>query len=206
VYSGTTACPISIQRRSVHRKRPFRGLSIAQKRKLIHDVNEIVQRHTTWGFSASLHKKDYDEHYIAGHRPGKIQLDTMYGVCLRMCLSFAIEMTQTVVAWENPKIKFVLEACHKNAADATRIFEQVRKGVPELRDVLDTIVFVEKDAAYGVQRADAVAYAANLLERGGDLELTDFGPGADIYAAKRKVRAKAPAGRPRRDSAENALK
>lgn len=81
-------------------KRPFRHLSIQQKRDLVHDVNKIVQRHTTWGFSAYLHKKDYDQYYIAGNRPTKIQLDTMYGVCFRMCLSFAIEMVQDVVAWK----------------------------------------------------------------------------------------------------------
>jgi hypothetical protein len=173
-------------------KEPFRGMTIAQKRRLISAVNKAVQRHTTWGFSACLHKNDYEEHYLAGHRPTKIQLDTMYGLCFRMCLSFAIDMAEKVVAWQNPQISFVLEAGHRHAGDAERIFDQVRKGVPELRDILVGISFVEKMEAYGVQGADAVAYSANMQEREGDLALVDFGPNIGIDAAKKQVRAKSP--------------
>lgn len=173
-------------------KAPFRGWSVAQKRKLIRDVNRICQRHTTWGFSATLHKKDYDGHYRDGPKPRKIPLDTMYGCCFRMCLSFAIDMAEKIVEWKDPQIRFVLEKGHRHAGDAERVFNQVKKGVPELRSVLAGIEFIEKDAAFGVQGADAVSYAANMQEREGGLDLADFGPGVDIAAARKTVRAKSP--------------
>jgi hypothetical protein len=58
--------------------------------------------------------------------------------------------------------------------------------------VLRRVSFVGKDAAYGVQGADAVAFAANMQERDGELQLADFGTGMDIGGARKAVRARSP--------------
>jgi hypothetical protein len=43
-------------------------------------------KHLEFGFTISLGEDDYQTHYIAGHRPKEVQLDSRYGLCFRYCL------------------------------------------------------------------------------------------------------------------------
>jgi len=159
---------------------------------LLKRISKIHANHSECRFAAVLHKSEYDLHYKRGERPKKIPLDTMYGICFRMCLSFAIDMIQDVIKWADPQIDFVLEAGHRNMVDAKRIFDQIKKEVPDLRNLLGTISFGEKESAPGLQGADAVAYFALRSEREGDAELADFRTESTLEYARRTASSKSP--------------
>jgi hypothetical protein len=71
--------------------------------------------------------------------------------------------------------------------------KQIKKHVPQLRDVLGTCVLEEKCKLPGLQGADAVSYSGYRQEReGDDSELMDFDPDWDLEKAKQILKAKSP--------------
>jgi hypothetical protein len=173
-----------------HSKDEFKGWDGFRKFGFTQMAADVALKSLEFGFTISLNKKAYHEHYVNNHRPKKIPLDTQYGICFRHCLSIVPQMAKEAFK-RNLDIKFVLEAGHKNAGDAERIFDLVKnKGLkhPEEKkivEMLGTITFGDKKEFPGLQAADVNAYAAFQHETSSPLDLLTLNPETSVADAKR---------------------
>jgi hypothetical protein len=153
-------------------KGQFRGWRVFEKFEFTQRAAEIALKHLEFGFTIALSDAAYDQHYVAGHRPKEIPLDTRYGLCFRHCLSHVPMMAKQAFKGRELDINFVLESGHKNAGDALRIFERVKKqGLTnpneiEIVEMLKTLTFEDKARYPGLQVADINAYNAYQHESG----------------------------------------
>jgi hypothetical protein len=146
------------------------------------EAADIALRHTLFGFTIMLRKREYDEFYIAGHRPREVPLDSQYGICFRACLSTVPQMIKDALPDKgNIDIYFVLESGHKNYGDAERIFHIVKKrGPPEIAKMLHTVSAGDKRDYPGLQAADVNAHTGFNSEG-----LADPGYGKEVvYTVK----------------------
>jgi hypothetical protein len=67
---------------------------------------------------------------------------------------------------EGNEFNFIVENGAKGAGACPEIVNQIKKHVPELREVLGTCVLKEKCDLPGLQGADAVSYSGYRQERG----------------------------------------
>ena len=163
--------------------KPFKGWSRAQKAQLISRAGDIQQNYTLFGFTVALRRSDYEECYKSGERPKKIPLDTMYGLCFRYCAEWLPSILEPSLETRDFEINFIMEAGHKNAGDALRVFNQLKKDNPA---IFKSLTFRNKQSL-GLQGADYVAHAAWLVESepGVESHLTDFPKDGDLSDAKR---------------------
>ena len=114
-------------------------------------------------------------------------------MCFRLSLAFTLELIERHFGLEGNQINYVVENGAKGAGSCPEIVKQVKKHVPELRDVIGTCVLEEKCKLPGLQGADAVSYSGYRQEREGDKsELMDFDPAWNLEKAKDVLRAKSP--------------
>jgi Protein of unknown function (DUF3800) len=117
---------------------------------------------------------DYEEHYVAGHRPKKIPLDSKYGVCFRIFLSFLPMMMKKSLDADELKISVVMEAGAQGQGDTSRIFNLFKKqAAPEQSQLIDSVTSADKRKFYGLQYADFMAYTAFRAEQDNP-DLTDY--------------------------------
>jgi hypothetical protein len=96
--------------------------------------------------------------------------DTQYGACFRLLIGyFAREYQKLFSRAEPPTFHIVLESGHKNAGDAVRIFDQIKKehpgDSPGLKHFLGALVFAEKNEAPGLGLADFLAHTVFVQDR-----------------------------------------
>ncbi len=143
----------------------FRGWSEDRRLALIDELTEIVYPAALFGACTALNRDDFRHHYIAGSRPRKIQLDTEYGLSFRLILNFVIQTIERQGFNEKVELYVVLEAGHKNAGDALRLFDVFKKHAPpEWREMVKSVTFARKKDSPGLQAADFLAYPAWRLE------------------------------------------
>ncbi len=176
-----------------HGTNEFKNWSEHSKRQLVRNIDKLQNGNTLCRFVAVMRKDEYEGHYKTGERPRKIPLDSMYGLCFRISLGFAAEIVERSGGIQDSQINFILESGHRNYGDAKRIFEQIKKGVPELADVLGTCESGDKKEFPGLQGADAVSYAGYQQEKmGDDSGLMDFAPEWNLDDARTIVKARSP--------------
>jgi len=91
------------------------------------------------------------------------------------------------------EFNFIVENGAKGAGACPEIVSQIKKHVPELREVLGTCVLKEKCDLPGLQGADAVSYSGYRQEREGEeSELMDFDPDWDLDKARKILKANSP--------------
>jgi hypothetical protein len=143
----------------------FKGWSHPQQVALMVDLVPITATAFTEGVTVTLDNKDYEAEYKTGDKPKRLRLDSKYGLCFRNCLLFfALEAMKRVYRGRLPTLHFVLEAGHKNAGDALRIFNETKaeletKGFYMLGDIL----FADKDKSDPLMMADFLAHTAFLM-------------------------------------------
>jgi hypothetical protein len=129
--------------------------------RFIERATRIAEHDTLFGFVVRLNKSDYDKFYVAGERPRKIPLDTKYGVCFRVLLSFLPLILQRSISLDNAEVHLVLEAGATGIGDTKRIFDIFRKHAPpEISRLIPTRTEADKKRFHGLQAADTLAYAA----------------------------------------------
>lgn len=171
----------------------FKSWSTAKTIAFCNEAHRVVAANTMCGFSIRIDRAHHDEFYVAGNRPRKMPLDTMYGVAFRLVLSFIPEFVQLSLRRGDLTIDFILEDGAKNIGDARRIFQQIKEAkITGLSELLGTIEVGEKKQFLGLQAADALASGAYLEEQRG-VATADF-PVEDrtLKAARKIVRAKSP--------------
>src|SRR5260221_3919698 len=152
----------------------YKNWPIRKKQKFITKAGKIGTGSTLCGFTVALKHSDYDEHYVAGHRPKKIPLDSKYGVCFRIFLSFLPMMMKKSLDADELKISVVMEAGAQGQGDTSRIFNLFKKqAAPEQSQLISSITSADKREVFGLQYADFMAYTAFRAEQDNP-DLTDY--------------------------------
>jgi hypothetical protein len=179
-------------------RRHFKGWPFHKKAAFMQDAAKIADKHTLYAFTVMLRADEYEQYYRNSARPRKIQLDSMYGLCVRGAIALVVNMTPRLIGRDDLEISFVFEDGHKNAGDAVRIFNQIKgDGPPDLTKYLKSISFGAKAEFPGLQAADANAYRSFQDEQA-EPELTDFPESGTLKEAKdnmnrdKRVRGRVP--------------
>jgi len=147
-----------------HSQGEFKGWSIARKQAFVADASKLGIKNLEYGFTIFLSEEDYQKHYIAGHRPKEVQLDSRYGLCFRYCVGLVSNLAMQSFKDRDLEISFVLESGHTNYGDADRIFSKVKKSRVEHEQfivrALKTLTTGDKMDFPGLQIADAIAYSS----------------------------------------------
>ena len=132
----------------------------------------IADSNLMCGFVVRLDRKDYQEVYRRAHWGGKVQPDSMYGLCFRYCLGMALEIGRHEYP-ANLRLDFIIEAGNQHEGAAREIVQRIKR---ERRfgagKYLGTAGPARKKDCYGLQAADALAtgaawYEATPLPEGG---------------------------------------
>lgn len=173
-------------------KGEFKGWKREQKFAFTQIAAGLALKNLEFGFTIALPDAAYYEHYVAGYRPKEIPLDSRYGLCFRYCLSLIPGFAKDAFKGRDLDINFVLESGHKNAGDAERIFNRVKKqGLTnpaeiEIVKMLNVLSFADKAKFPGLQVADVNAYSAYQHESGArPLEVTTLNPETSMEDAKK---------------------
>lgn len=147
-----------------HTQGEFKGWTVAQKKEFMAAAAKLGTKNLGFGFAIILGEDDYQAHYVAGHRPKEVQLDSRYGLCFRYCLGIIPELAMQTFKQEDLEISFVLESGHVNYGDADRIFSKVKKSrLPNEQKIIRTLKSLttgDKIDFPGLQMADVIAYNA----------------------------------------------
>jgi hypothetical protein len=100
-----------------------------------------------------LNNREYLSSYVRDGSIGKERLDTKYALCLRACLNFHPVVHEQ--AYATGCVDLVLESGHRNAGDATRVFNEMK--APWAKS-LGTISYGSKQDFPALQAADLIAY------------------------------------------------
>jgi hypothetical protein len=174
-----------------HSEGEFRGWDSFRKYEFTQRAADVALKNLEFGFTVTLSKGAYRALYINDHRPKKIPLDTQYGLCFRYCLSVIPGMAKDAFGDRELDINFMLESGHKNAGDAERIFNLVKKkgaSHPEEKEIvkmLGVIAFGDKVKFPGLQIADVNAYSAFQHETVSPLETITLKPETSMADAKK---------------------
>jgi hypothetical protein len=138
-----------------------------------HDV--LCERNTLFAFSVVVNNADYDEHFKGADPPRKVQLDSRYGICFRLCLIALPTILWKLASNKKIAINLVLESGHRNAGDAERIFALCKQQAPkDVSDIFASLSFADKRTCYGVQAADSIAFPAYRIEQRETLPVVEF--------------------------------
>jgi hypothetical protein len=141
----------------------FRGWSDDKCMALVHDLTELVQHNLTEGLTIDLPHAEYDA-FRASDLPSGMRLDTQYAMCLRGSHLF------DVLQFKGPstRLNVILEAGHKNAGDARRVFEDIKKICREFGDtLLGDFTAARKSDAMPLMVADFMAFTYARMRSSG---------------------------------------
>lgn len=170
----------------------YKDWPLTKKEKFITKATKIGAQHALCGFTITLKHPDYDRHYVAGNRPKKIPLDTKYGVCFRIFLSFLPMMLKNSLDRDDLIIDVVMEAGAKGQRDTSRIFKLFKEQAPpEQAQLVNTIATADKKNFYGLQFADCLAFGAFQAEQKTP-DLTHFPKDATLDDCKEIVGQRSP--------------
>jgi Protein of unknown function (DUF3800) len=142
-----------------HKQGPYRKWSNKQIEYLWADLLYVLQEHRKFQISKIvLRDEDYYRSYIADGPYSKFErLDTRYAICVRVALHFLPMIHHHVKA--GGLVNFFVEAGHKNAGDALRVFNQLKgeKSYPWSRSI-GALTFGTKPDFPALQAADLISY------------------------------------------------
>lgn len=148
---------------------PFKGWSVDKKLSFMDDF-AVINNDLEFGFTAILRASDYEQFYARKDRPKKVIQDTKYGVLFRATVAGMVEVIGSQPGrWSrNLQLNLVLEAGHRNAPDAVRLYDLCRSKMSErARNALGPMTFDTKVKCLPLASADHLAYAAYLGFTGG---------------------------------------
>ena len=154
-------------------------------------IQELTAEHLMLGYVVRVNKDDYRNHYIAGLRPRKPQLDTMYSVAFRFLISFLMTRLPDLLGRSDITFNIILESGAAGSKDAERIRATLKKQLPVETAMLGSVTFEDKKAFPGLQASDALAFGAYQMEPKGPA-LSDLADGATISQVAQTSSAKPP--------------
>jgi Protein of unknown function (DUF3800) len=147
-----------------HRQGQHKKWSIDQAGDLWSDLIYVVQeRKQIFASKTVLLSDDYKHFYLLDGRAPKERLDSKYALCFRSFLYFYPK--NHYEQYPIGGVNFVLEAGHRNAGDAIRVFNEI-KGNKNFswREAIGSLTFGAKQDFPALQAADMLAYWLNAAE------------------------------------------
>jgi hypothetical protein len=177
-----------------HKQGPFKGWKDDKRAALIERASDIQRDTTLFGLTVKIQQEDYIRNYKSGDRPKKVPLDSMYGLCFRHVVVFVVDTLAKSLNRNDIEVSFVLEAGHKNAGDAVRIFDQMKNDKSGRPVALGTLALEGKKKFYGLQGADLVSHTFYLAERANenDMDLTPVPESGTLGDAEKALKRKGP--------------
>jgi len=177
-----------------HKQGPFKGWKDDKRVTLIRRASDIQRDTTLFGLTVKIQQAEYIQYYKSGDRPQKVPLDSMYGLCFRHVVVFVVDTLAKSLNRSDIEVNFVLEAGHKNAGDAVRIFNQMKNDKSGRPVALGTLVLEGKKKLYGLQGADLVSHTFYLAERANedDMNLTPVPESGTLDDAEKALKRKGP--------------
>jgi hypothetical protein len=141
-----------------HKQKQFKGWKDKQVTHLWSDMLYVLQEQKEiFASKTVVLDEDYRMFYVSDGPARRERLDTKYALCFRSLLYFNPLFHRMFYA--NGSINFVLEAGHKNAGDALRVFNELKDDPNyKARDAIGYMAFGKKRDEPGLQAADALAY------------------------------------------------
>lgn len=141
-----------------HRSGEFSGWDDKKCSRLVDAMVDLVHRRLTEGAAVDLPRKQYLDDSRAPPFPPKMQPDTQYGLCFRVCLGHLLEIV-SARSGKRHTLHVVVEAGHKNVGDLARIFKELkmwmgRRGV----ELLGSIKIAQKSESDELMVADFLAH------------------------------------------------
>lgn len=139
-----------------HRQGQHKRWADEQAEHLWNDLMYVFQeRKDIFASKTILREDDYKMFYVMDGASRKERLDTRYALCLRAFLHFLPEMAKI----GGSTINFILEAGHKNAGDALRVFNEMKADKNlQGRHNMGFLSFGTKPDSPALQAADLLAY------------------------------------------------
>ena len=151
----------------------FADWSKTKKMRLITALSDLIDEELGGAFTTHLSNEEYKRDCFGDTRPRKLRLDTKYGLCFRLCMTYLLEATLRRKPSHRGRVtnrdtlNVVLEMGAENAGDAVRIFNDMKeKALPsEACDLLGTISFGKKEICPPLAAADFLAHTSFMTEK-----------------------------------------
>jgi len=145
-------------KKMAHRQDEHKGWSRERVRHCWADLLYVMQEQELFISKTVLHREIYLKKYIELIQRGKRErLDSAYALCFRSILYSLPRLFQR--RYQGDKINFVLEAGHRNAQDAVRVFNEfVTNHAVDRRNSVGSFSIINKLDSPALQAADMLAY------------------------------------------------
>jgi hypothetical protein len=154
-----------------HKSGDFSGWDDEKCRRLLDCLANLVHRRLTEGVTVDLPRKRYLNEYRASSFPAKMQPDSQYGLCFRVCLGHFLQVIGAR-GGKRPILHIVIEAGHKNVGDTQRVFNELRKWMARQRSyVLGTMKIAQKCESNELMVADFLAHTYSMMRASNPLLL-----------------------------------
>jgi hypothetical protein len=175
-----------------HRENEFRDWDDFREMAFCAAAEKLCRDHGLLGFTSRIDFADYKTHYREYRPDTRFHLDSIYGLAFRYIVAHIPNLVKRSVNREDLVINFILENS-TYFGDGLRVFNDIRKKIPELRPILRTVIPGDKKVC-GLQAADALATGAYRSEREGELEFSEILlPSVTIEDLRKRKLLRAPA-------------
>jgi hypothetical protein len=149
-----------------HKQKFYKGWPDKKLGHLWNDLLYVIQEREIFGTKTVLYHDDYRIFYrMDGPFAKKERLDSRYALCFRSLLHSL--PSSYLIGHIERDFRFVLEAGHRNAGDARRVFDELKasKHYDHRSIIGETVSFATKPDFGALQAADMLAYWAFATER-----------------------------------------
>jgi hypothetical protein len=153
-------------RKFKHKTGEFKGWSNEKCIALVEALYELTSNAFMESAVAVLDNAAYEAEYKTGEKPKKLRLDSKYGICVHNCLMhFVVEAARRKHRGQLPTLHCVLESGHKNAGDALRIFNEIKRDLKGSEyDLLGELTFAAKEECDPLMAGDFLALSQGVRE------------------------------------------
>ena len=145
----------------------FSGWRVDRKIEFLDEFKHIIYGTLERGFASILKEEDY-LYYSNLAWSARTRKDSRYGLLFRASLASATEAAIAVPRWayNEPRLRVVLESGHRNESDALRLYEFFKEKFGDQAKPLAGLNFATKQACLPLAAADLFAYSAYREEVG----------------------------------------
>jgi hypothetical protein len=143
------------------RSREFSGWSDDKCDQLIMELSSLVKE-LTQGFSTALSYDRFINEYRSPPIPKKLNLDSQYGACFRICLAHLLKLMRE--RGNRDHLHVVIERGHPRVGDCERIFNDIKSRERRLgSQVFGSFTIENKADCYPLMVADLLAAAHSMM-------------------------------------------
>jgi hypothetical protein len=161
----------------------FAGWSNTKCMQLVNDLTELVRDNLTEGVTVHLEHRRYIDEYRKPPVPKKMNLDSQYGVCFRVCMAHIIAIV--LADGKRHRLNVAIEDGHVNVRDTERIFNDMKLQVKNRFgvDLLGTHTIAKKEQAAALMVSDFLAYSYLQMRS----SKVDYASQAPMYVPKKQA-------------------